>query len=117
MFGKLKKGLAAFIGGLFVIAYIFLFFPALAYIPLTGALAFEMGIWYGIVCVLAVLTIPLSMPFAIYLIFSTYVKKSYLKMLVYSLLPGYFCIASLLLTALMMRLHCLLEDCPYFFRK
>lgn len=117
MFGKLKKGLAACIGGIFVITYIFLFLPALAYIPLTGALAFEMGIWYGIVCVLAVLTIPLSMPFAIYLIFSTYAKKSYLKMLVCSLLPGYFCIASFLMITLMMRLHCLLEDFPHFFRK
>jgi len=117
MFSELKKGLAAVIGGIFVITYIFLFLPALAYIPLTGALAFEMGIWYGIVCVLAVLTIPLSMPFTIYLIFLTYAKQSYLKMLVYSLLPGYFCIASLLLIALMMRLHCFLEDFPHFFRK
>lgn len=115
MFGKLKKGLTAFIGGIFVITYIFLFLPALAYIPLTAVVAFDMGIGYGIVSVVAVLTIPLSMPFSIYLIFSTYTQHSYLKMLMYSLLPGYFCIASLLLTALMIPLHCLIQDFSHFF--
>lgn len=117
MFAKLKKWLAAFIGGIFVVAYIFLFFPAMVHIPLTGALAFEMSVWYGIVCVIAVLTIPLSMPISIYLIFATFAKKTYLKMLFYCLLPVYFCVASVVFTTLVMRLYLLLEDFPHFFRK
>ncbi len=116
MSAKLKKGLAALIGGVFVITYIFLFLPALAYIPLTGALAFEMGAWYGIACILVVLTIPLSIPFAIFFIFSNYANKNYLKMLIFALLPGYFCIVSFVFISLMIRLHCFFADFPHFFR-
>jgi len=110
MFAKLKKALATFTAGIFVVAYIFLFLPAFAYIPLMGVFAFDMSVWGGILCILCLLTIPLSMPISIYFIFSTYSKRSYLKMLFYCLLPGYFCIVSFLFTSLIIRLHWLIES-------
>ena len=105
MLAKLTKVIAAFIGGVFVVAYVFLFLPALVYIPLMGVFAFDMSIWGGILCILGLIAIPLSMPASIYFIFSTYSQRSYLKMFFFCILPAFFCIASMLFTSLIMRLH------------
>lgn len=109
MLAKLMKGIAAFTSWVFIVGYIFLFLPALAYIPLMGVFTFDMSLWGGILCVLGLITIPLSMPVSVYFIFSTYSQKHYLKMFFFCLLPGFLCIASMLLMSLIMRLHIFTE--------
>lgn len=109
MFAKLKKSTANFIAGIFVVAYIFLFLPALVYTPLIGGAAFDMSVWAGFLCILCLLTVPLSMPVSIYFIFLNYEKKNYLKMLFCCFLPGCFCILSFLFTSLIIHFHCLIE--------
>lgn len=86
---KARKA-AKFFGNFFGWVYALLFIPALIYIPLLGtfSLAVDGITTFGaVLCILVFATIPLSMPFSIYLIYKRFVCTRYGQMYFFCFLP------------------------------
>lgn len=87
---KQARKVAKFFGGLFGSIYALLFIPSLIYIPLLGAFSLAVdGIttFGAVLCILAFITIPISMPFSIYLIYKRFVCARYGQMYFFCFLP------------------------------
>ena len=87
---KKARKVAKFFGGLFGSMYALLFIPALMYVPWLGAFSLAVdGIttFGAVLCILAFATIPLSMPFSIYLIYKRFVCARYGQMFFFCFLP------------------------------
>lgn len=87
---KRTRKVAKFFGSLLGWIYALLFIPALIYVPLLGAFSLAVdGITTcgAVLCIMAFATIPLSMPFSIYLIYKRFVCARYRQMYFYCFLP------------------------------
>jgi hypothetical protein len=90
MIYKFVHSAVALIATIFVIVYLCLLLPAFVYMPILGIITFsshEMTTLGGIVCVLIMLTVPLSMGASLYFIIVSYSRKKYLNVLCFCLLP------------------------------
>ena len=87
---KRARKVAKCFGYFFGWIYALLFIPALIYIPWLGAFSLAVdGIttFGAVLCILAFATIPLSMPFSIYLIYKRFVCAKYVQMYFFCFLP------------------------------
>jgi hypothetical protein len=95
-----NRKILKFLGGLFALLYALLFIPAMLFIPQLGVFssdADKISIFGVVLCVLVFVTIPLSMPYSIYLIYKCFVRARYGQMLFFCLLPLLLCIIAPLL--------------------
>jgi hypothetical protein len=87
---KRARKVAKFFGVLFGSIYALLFIHSLIYIPLLGAFSLAVdGIttFGAVLCILGFATIPLSIPFSIYLIYKRFVGARYGQMFFFCSLP------------------------------
>ena len=105
---KLIRKVSKFFGSLFGLIYALLFIPALMYIPFLGAFSLtadNVTTFGAAVCMLAFATIPLSMPFSVYLIYKRFVRARYRQMFFFCCLPLLCCILAPLLSFAIMCLY------------
>lgn len=87
---KRAKKVAKFFGRFFGWIYALLFIPALIYVPWLGAFSLAVdGIttFGAVLCILGFATIPLSMPFSVYLTYKRFICTRYRQMFFFCFLP------------------------------
>lgn len=98
---KLIRKISKFFGILFGLIYVLLFVPALMYVPFLGAFSLtadNVTTFGASVCMLAFATIPLSMPFSVYLMYKRFAGERYGQMFFFCSLPLLCCILAPLLS-------------------
>jgi hypothetical protein len=97
---KLYIVIAKILGNLFTLIYAVLFIPSLFYIPLLGAFSLDadgVTTFGAVLCILVLATIPFSMPFSVYLIYTRFARARYGQMLFFCFLPLLCCVMAPLL--------------------
>ncbi len=104
---SLTQRTSNFLGNMFALIYLLLFFPALFFIPPLGAFTADANIPNGAVlfCVLMLTTIPISMLVSIYFIYVRSVEKHYGKMFFFCFFPFLCSILSLCAIFLIIYFH------------
>lgn len=105
---QLTRKISKFFGILFSLIYVLLFVPALMYVPFLGAFSLtadNVTTFGATICMLAFATIPLSMPFSVYLIYKRFVCAQYGQMFFFCCLPLLCCIMAPLLSFALMCFH------------
>lgn len=105
---KLVKRTSKFFGYFFALIYVFLFIPALIFIPPFGAFALDaegVTTFGAMLCILGLAIIPLSMPFSIYFIYTRFRDAKYGKMFFFCFLPFLCSIFALLFVEVIICLY------------
>jgi hypothetical protein len=105
---KFAKKVANLIIVIFFIAYAYLLIPAFVYMPILGLFAFScanMSSLGALICVLGMLSVPLSMVGSLYFICTRNDEKNYFKLLFFCIMPFIFFSLGLFLIQIVAYFH------------